>query len=1807
MAVYVYDRLSLGLVCVHQPPVGEYATSVVLSRAVPHLLAVLTTSGGHDSRFEILSLHEASRVGAGRVPVRSETIVTFAFDATHPQLHFFTMSGMWFFSAPFDPNVGDISTFPDSPNSFNERLAKLNVDDDTVLAHRLHQINIKRVSVSTHIATNWNIPLGFACFSTHGDRLLLGCTGEIVVVKCPTRMEIGIDLPKGTHYKVPGLDGKLASDGQWDPFSPSYVVLVSSMGQGLLYDLETKKDVLIFGRKGFFTEVPSGPVGVAGASLKDAATWPVRSMMFIPDMPGVLVSRVENSDGLVVWNVSQPDPLRVLTVSTLGLKNPGSTSRLTSSVHVPGTTHVLTAGFDGSVSLVDADMGQRVWRVEVGHTKTVFEATFAIHNPHTLVSASFDGTVRVWDNRGGPLRSQLVLTTLSNREPYYSCAISPDGNWIVAGGGSGRVIFYNCLTQQVERTLDITKDAVLQMSFSADGDYLAWTSDDNYVVVMPMHSDVSGSPSPGLDPTNGLVINSRGTFSEERITKVKHRIQTRGLAWSPAELGLIATINAEGLLRVSRVGAWHVAAYSMMHPHSKKARVVTVPPPASPPKPSAGPQLDGDHSTPPLPPSPLYESSLAPRDFGDVAVGMSAQPDLSSQASPTVLPRSSSVAGFALTWNRALPNLVLSVHDDGTAVVWHVPVADVTPAGPHDGGILVPKSSCVVLNGHTSNARACAWVPGLAHVCVTGAWDATIRLWDIRNGGSCLSTFQIHMSDVFSLTVTPIRPLVIVSASRDATLRVSSLDTSFVASLARGVLGWPILAEMGPARPTRGRIWSGPVAEHASERLEAIVDASRKRRRGGDASSETLLDDPEALVDALEVLADVFMGNDGTTAYVRLLREVAGFKASSSQVTSTSGGTTDGVYPTPPETHSESSTLASSAPGVARATLTNAHLTHYTHIQRRYASVARAIDARMSAISRGVIGGAAQRRALATEALEAFLLAGDLAQAARMLAELGRWEEAFLLGGGARSSNDPDDPWKSILEQRALQISRPGRHETVTTEYQHHLYHALGNVDPLAAGYLKSRQTSHAFAVAVAVDANHRHANDKDPEKITTAATTPSMPLSWVPRAIQALEAQKQAAANNYVTAAATKLTVGDVPGALDYLTRGDHALLAFVTAVVLRRHTPDARLFTLSLVQRVAASVDPDTDLCRSLLSHPELGCPDLLQAMQQAVAEERGGKDLGVAGTLARVDLVGMLASGAFTLSTGGDVSGGWMPPSLSHSRRGSHASLSFGAERSSSSTTRAGPVAESRQGSDFLGDYDSPFHGIVDAIPPIPETPPPARTGPSPHPAAPTPEPHNPHPTSPTNEPYPTSAPASAPAPGPIPPTSLSSPLPPLLARQRTLSKRDSSVASPLGPLPALKGARDSSNSLVILNPESSASSVGGRGSNNATDLTQPSFAPLPHPPPARADSGVSASALHLNSPRSTSGSMSMSMNSVNSIGSPGSRPITDGPRTSSQHASPNRSVSVRDLRGRAPWEAAAVLGLAWQGPGAKSLVDNVQTALASSTHGHEVPMLAAVALLAHLLGAPEASAGSLMRLGRVLGASLGLPLPAVRLGSGRDVLGATATAAATSYAELQVHPVTRMILSDSQVAMEVLRGLQLATAAALSIGIGVGSMTALLWDESAARLVRWCSDQRTTGSLGVSLRRALLVHRMVVATTSPGMSAPAIVAGVGIAGENAQLHMGGPVEADRSIAHLWSVDWVWSGPRANLTFGNALEACADAARVDAGQFSAGGEYSGEVARLLEDRGSLYWTDAPVMQMSRWARRLHRPRSMLLMPAA
>jgi hypothetical protein len=74
------------------------------------------------------------------------------------------------------------------------------------------------------------------------------------------------------------------------------------------------------------------------------------------------------------------------------------------------------------------------------------------------------------------------------------------------------------------------------------------------------------------------------------------------------------------------------------------------------------------------------------------------------------------------------------------------------------------------LVGHHSRVRALQWDPEVPFVVHTGSWDATIRVWDIRNG-ACIRIVTDHHADVYGLAVHPSRPFFYASSSRDTTLR----------------------------------------------------------------------------------------------------------------------------------------------------------------------------------------------------------------------------------------------------------------------------------------------------------------------------------------------------------------------------------------------------------------------------------------------------------------------------------------------------------------------------------------------------------------------------------------------------------------------------------------------------------------------------------------------------------------------------------------------------------------------------------------------------------------------------------------------------------------------------------------------------------------------------------------------------------------------------------------------------------------------------------------------------------------------------
>jgi WD40 repeat protein len=71
--------------------------------------------------------------------------------------------------------------------------------------------------------------------------------------------------------------------------------------------------------------------------------------------------------------------------------------------------------------------------------------------------------------------------------------------------------------------------------------------------------------------------------------------------------------------------------------------------------------------------------------------------------------------------------------------------------------------------------RAINFNPELPWCLLSGSWDATIKLWDVRSG-TCLFTITEHAADVYGLSFHPRRPFTFLSSSRDTTLRTWSID-----------------------------------------------------------------------------------------------------------------------------------------------------------------------------------------------------------------------------------------------------------------------------------------------------------------------------------------------------------------------------------------------------------------------------------------------------------------------------------------------------------------------------------------------------------------------------------------------------------------------------------------------------------------------------------------------------------------------------------------------------------------------------------------------------------------------------------------------------------------------------------------------------------------------------------------------------------------------------------------------------------------------------------------------------------------------
>jgi WD40 repeat protein/serine/threonine protein kinase len=128
---------------------------------------------------------------------------------------------------------------------------------------------------------------------------------------------------------------------------------------------------------------------------------------------------------LKVWDIHSGQVQRSLE---------GHTGKVNAVAMNPDGRFLVSASEDRTLKVWDFESGQ-IWQTLEGHGWDV-KAVAISHDGRLIISASQDRTVRVWNFQSGE-----CITKCHLNEPLNTCAITPDGRTIVAGGVSGRVHF----------------------------------------------------------------------------------------------------------------------------------------------------------------------------------------------------------------------------------------------------------------------------------------------------------------------------------------------------------------------------------------------------------------------------------------------------------------------------------------------------------------------------------------------------------------------------------------------------------------------------------------------------------------------------------------------------------------------------------------------------------------------------------------------------------------------------------------------------------------------------------------------------------------------------------------------------------------------------------------------------------------------------------------------------------------------------------------------------------------------------------------------------------------------------------------------------------------------------------------------------------------------------------------------------------------------------------------------------------------------------------------------------------------------
>jgi len=498
----------------------------------------------------------------------------------------------------------------------------------------------------------------------------------------------------------------------------------------------------------------------------------VESAAFSPDGSRIVTASYDGSAR--IWDAQTGAPLAVLS---------GHRAAVRSAAYSPDGSHIVTASQDMTARIWDARSGGQS-SVLIGHGDFVYGASYSPDGTR-IVTASRDKTARIWDARTG---AQLVVLS-GHSEFVYGASYSPDGTRIVTASRDGTARIWDARTGKELAVLAGHGSTVWSALYSPDGTRIVTASADKTARIWDARA---GTPLAVLaghrDKVEFAAFSPDGTRIVTASEDKTVRLWDSSTGTQVAVLGMhadaveCASYSADGT-RIVTAGAdktariWSTRSGMQLAVLAAHRDVVEY----------AAYSPDGTRI--------VTVSDDKSARIWDARRGV-ALAELSGHGKPVVYAAYSPDGARIVTASFDRTARIWDARSNATlAVLTGHENAILSAAYSPDGARIVTASQdrtariwdshtarqLAVLSGHGDRVRFAAYSPDGTRI-VTASVDKTVRLWDARTAAQ-LTVLGIHGDVVNSAAYSPDGTR-IVTASDDKTARIWDARTATeVASL----------------------------------------------------------------------------------------------------------------------------------------------------------------------------------------------------------------------------------------------------------------------------------------------------------------------------------------------------------------------------------------------------------------------------------------------------------------------------------------------------------------------------------------------------------------------------------------------------------------------------------------------------------------------------------------------------------------------------------------------------------------------------------------------------------------------------------------------------------------------------------------------------------------------------------------------------------------------------------------------------------------------------------------------------------------